>query len=234
MENKSILVIEDNDRLRRFMASNLGKTGYQVYEAESGKSAYNILKSSFIDLVLLDLQLGDINGIEILQTIRRQDENLPVIIVSSVNNQDTKINSFDIGCDDYIIKPFYVDELLGRVKRMLKRTRPGILPQKPVADRITSGPFELNINNLSVAKNGKILILRKKLFNLLLFFIRHPETVLSNEQLFDRAWDAQEDMNENSIYVHIRELRKLIEDNPAKPRFIKTVRSAGYIYSADL
>jgi DNA-binding response OmpR family regulator len=233
MENSTILVIEDNGRLRKFVASSLIKAGYRVLQADSGKSAFDILKTEYLDLVLLDLRLGDMDGLEILRTIRRQDETLPIIIVSSIDDQDIKVGGFDLGCDDYITKPFYVEELLGRVKRLLKRRnfRDSLGIPATVLERIISGPFELDIKTLRVFKNGQALDMRKKLFDLFLFFVRHPDTILSNEALFNRAWDSREDMNENSLYVHIRQLRKLVEDEPAKPRYIQTIRNAGYIFS---
>ena len=231
MDRHSILVVEDNDRLRRFIISNLTKAGYTVFEAESGKAAYTVLKEQYLDLILLDLRLGDLDGIEILKTIRRQDEDLPVIIVSSIVDQGVKLDGFEIGCDDYITKPFYIEELLGRVRRLLKRTRSHSGSNAGITERILSGPFNLDVKTLGVTKDGSPISMRRKLFDLFLFFVRHPDTILSNEALFDRAWDSREGMNENSLYVHIRQLRTLIEEDPSEPRFIKTVRNAGYIYS---
>lgn len=231
MDRHSILVVEDNDRLRRFIISNLTKAGYTVFEAESGKAAYTVLKEQYLDLILLDLRLGDLDGIEILKTIRRQDEDLPVIIVSSIVDQGVKLDGFEIGCDDYITKPFYIEELLGRVRRLLKRTRSHSGSNAGITERILSGPFTLDVKTLGVTKDGSPIPMRRKLFDLFLFFVRHPDTILSNEALFDRAWDSREGMNENSLYVHIRQLRTLIEEDPSEPRFIKTVRNAGYIYS---
>ncbi len=231
MDNRTILVVEDNDRLRRYIRGTLEKVGFRVREAESGKTAYAILRSEFLDLVLLDLRLGDVDGLEILKTIRRQDEQLPVIIVSSVDDRDVKVDGFEVGCDDYVTKPFYAEELLGRVRRLLRRARPRPEGDRIVPETIASGPFTLDVSSLSVHKNGVPIQMRKKLFELFLFFVRHPDMVLTKEALFDRAWDARDGMNENSLYVHIRQLRLLIEDDPATPHFIRTVRSAGFLYS---
>lgn len=232
MEQESILIVEDNDRLRRFVSSALTKNGYKIFEAESGKAAYSVLKQNYLDLVLLDLKLGDVNGIEILKTIRRQDEKMPVIIISSVNDRNVKVDGFEIGCDDYITKPFYVDELLGRVKRLLKRTAHRVGSAVPISQRLISGPFEFEISSLSVYKNGTQIAMRKKLFDLFLYFVRHEGVILSNENLFNEVWDFREDLNDNSLYVHIRHLRSLIEDDPSKPLYIRTVRNAGYVYEA--
>lgn len=235
MEQETILIVEDNSRLRKFMASSLKREGYQVEEASSGKEAYKHLREKLLDLVLLDLKLSDAMGIDILQTIRRQDEHLPVIIVSSINDRTMKVDGFEIGCDDYITKPFYVEELLVRVKRLLKRSAEGnVNPRKSkgIREVIESGPFELDMHSLEVRKNGTPLEMRKKLFELLLFFLQHPDTVFSNEQIHEQVWDSRGGVSENSLYVHIRQLRQLIEDDPSKPRYIKTVRNSGYRYSA--
>ncbi|MBU0927178.1 MAG: response regulator transcription factor [Spirochaetes bacterium] len=229
MESSTILVVEDNDRLRRFMASSLRKAGYEALEAGSAEQAHARLKDSCLDLVLLDLRLGTSDGMGVLRTIRRQDEDLPVMIVSSMDDQDTKLGGFDVGCDDYITKPFYIEELLGRVRRLLKRARPR--SGRAIVERLTSGPFEFDIASMSVAKDGRPLQMRRKLFDLLLFFARHPDQVLSNEALYDRAWDSRGEISDNSIYVHIRQLRALIEEDPSSPRYIRTVRNAGYVYS---
>ena len=216
------------------MASSLTREGYQVQEAESGKEAYEQLKNNLLDLVLLDLRLNDANGIDILQTIRRQDDHLPVIIVSSINDRTMKVDGFEIGCDDYITKPFYVEELLVRVKRLLKRSSNGSCSSvrgKKIEEIIESGPFSLNIHAMEIKKEGKALEMRKKLFELFLFFLQNPDTVFSNEQIHNHVWGSREEFSENSLYVHIRQLRQIIEDDPAKPRYIKTVRKAGYRYS---
>jgi len=233
MESKEILVVEDNTRLRRFICSSLQKAGYTVLEADSGKAAFSILEEHYPDLILLDLRLGDYDGIEILRTIRRQEEFLPVIIVSSIDNQDIKIDGFNIGCDDYITKPFYVDELIGRVKRLLRRSANQSSTGQTISEKLESGPFCLNINSLGVLKNGEPIVMRKKVFDLFLFFVRNPGMVISYELLYNRIWDSLEEIKESSLYVHIRHLRELIEDDPSKPRYIKTIKNVGYVYSPE-
>ena len=229
--NKKILVVEDSERLRKFIVTNLIKAGYQTCEADSVKSAFEVLKSTRIGLVLLDLHLIDSDGIEVLKTIRRQSKILPVIIVSSLTDQITKVNSFNYECDDYITKPFYVDELLMRVERNLKRTKQLRKNYSPIVECITSGPFVLDLHNLTCSKNETLIVMRKKIFKLMLYFVRNPNQILSTQILFDRVWNSVDKVNENSIYVHIRELRELIENNPSQPVYITSVRGLGYRYS---
>ena len=230
MDGRTILVVEDNGRLRRFVASNLEKEGFSVLEAESGKAAFSILKNNTPDLILLDLRLGDYDGIEILKTIRRQDD-IPVIIVSSIDNQNIKLDGFDLGCDDYITKPFYIDELIARVNRLLKRVEGRYTPRVTISERITSGPFIIDVNTQTVEKNNTPIKMRKKLFDLFLFFVKNPDIIITFDQLFDRLWTEESNFSESSLYVHIRHLRSLIEENPSKPKYIRTVKNSGYVYS---
>lgn len=233
MATKKILVVEDSSKLRAYIASNLNNAGYEVAEASSGQDAFDILKNGCIDLILLDLNLGDMNGMDLLKTVRRQDALLPVIIVSSITNHDSKLTGFSTGCDDYITKPFYVDELLARIQRMLDKAAITNRPAAPLDETIHSGPFTINVGTMEVTKNGTPLILRNKLFSLFLHFLRNPGLVLSNAVLFSQVWDPSEEINENSLYVHIRQLRSIVEDNPDKPSYIKTVRNAGYRYNPE-
>ncbi len=233
MPTRKILVVEDSSKLRTYIASNLHNAGYEVEEASSGQEAFDILKNGCIDLVLLDLNLGDMNGMDLLKTVRRQDELLPVIIVSSITSHDSKLTGFSTGCDDYITKPFYVDELLARIRRMLEKAALTNRRAVPLDETISSGPFMINVGTMEVTKNGEPIILRNKLFSLFLHFLRNPGIVLSNAVLFSQVWDPSEEVNENSLYVHIRQLRSIIEDNPDKPSYITTVRNAGYRYTPE-
>jgi DNA-binding response OmpR family regulator len=231
MDTKTILVVEDNDRLRRFIVSALIKAGYQTLTANSVKAAYEHLRAACLDMVLLDLRLGDLDGLEILKTIRRQDENLPVIIISSIQDQGTKLDGFTIGCDDYIAKPFYIDELLARIKRLLSRL-PAIPNSGPtLIERLCVGPFELDFGSMQAFRNGQALAMRKKLLDLLQYFMRNPEKICSPAALCMGAWSADDTMTDNSLYVHIRQLRQIIEDDPSNPRYIKTLRHIGYMFT---
>lgn len=235
-DREHILIVEDDAPIRKFMASALTSGGYEVSEAESGKQAFARLRNQVHDLVLLDLKLEDVDGMEILRTIRRQDEEMPVIIVSSMQDLDTKVGGFEIGCDDYVTKPFHVAELLGRVRRLLRRTsrvtsNEGDSGRRVIEDRIAVGRFTLDLRAFKAFKGEEEIQMRKKIFDLFLHFARHPDTVISKETLHRQAWDAREDINENSLYVHIHKLRSLIEDDPSHPRYLKTVRGMGFTFT---
>jgi DNA-binding response OmpR family regulator len=233
-KHAAILIIEDVAQLADFIDQTLTKAGYDASVATTAESAYSLLRGRVFDLVLLDLRLGGEapdTGIDILRTIRRQDAYLPVIIVSAVDDLHVKVDTFEIGCDDYITKPFAVEELLGRVRRLLKRSAVVSRSITPIEKHLESGPFVFDIAALSVKKNGELLPLRHKLFNLFLFFARYPDTILSPDYLIAADWNTPSESGENNLYVHICQLRSAIEDDPSSPRFIHTVRKAGYCYS---
>lgn len=234
-----ILIVEDYEPIRSFIASTFKDAGHSVTEAATGREAYACLRSRLYDLVLLDLKLDDVDGMEILKTIRRQDESTPVMIVSSTQDLDTKVCGFEIGCDDYVTKPFHSAELVGRARRLLRRAkRQRSTPasegsRQPVQDQIETGPFSLDMRSFRVLKNGKPLEMRKKVFDLFLHFVKNPNVVLSKEILHRQAWPFEDEVNENSLYVHIHRLRSLIEDDPSSPVYLKTVRGVGFRFTPE-
>ena len=232
MDVQTILVVEDNATLRRYIGNSLEKAGYHVVLADSGKSAFSRFRHENLDLVLLDLKLGDMDGLEILKTIRRQNETLPVIIVSTCVDLKVKVGGFEIGCDDYITKPFYSEELISRVKRQLKR-RGGVREKasQTIAEDIERGPFRLDLRACRVYKNGESIEMRKKLFEILLFFARNTDQILSKESILANCWDDCSVVSDNTLYVHIRQLRSLIEDTPETPAYIQTIRGVGFTFS---
>jgi two-component system, OmpR family, alkaline phosphatase synthesis response regulator PhoP len=240
-EAATVLIIEDNDPVRRFIDSSLKDAGFETVTAATGRQAFDHLRNEIFDLVLLDLKLPDVDGMDVLKTIRRQDEDMPVIIVSSLQEVDTKVLGFEIGCDDYLTKPFHVPELIGRVRRLLRRVdaSAGGVPagsrpeQRTIQDRFEVGPFEVDLRRFRVSRDGKVIEMRKKLFDLFLSFARHPNVVISKETLHQRAWDYHQDMSQNSLYVHMHQLRTLIEEDPSKPRYLKTVRGVGFVFLPD-
>lgn len=237
-ETARILVIEDNEPVRRYIVNALESAGFETVAAANGRSAFSSLRNDFFDLVLLDLKLPDVDGLDILKTIRRQDEDIPVVVVSSLQEVETKVLGFDIGCDDFITKPFQVPELIGRVRRLLRRVNLASAGYSPagseptsIREKIEAGPFVIDLREVSVHKNGTEITMRKKLFDLLVVFVRHPGVVISKKTLYERAWGAHDEVSDNSLYVHLHQLRTLIEEDPASPRYLRTVRGVGFVFS---
>lgn len=235
-EKKLILIVEDNERFNNFMAAQLSKNGYETRQAYNGQQAYDQLKRCTFDLIILDLNLGDITGLSILRTIRLQDKLLPVMIISSLSDDETKLEGFRIGCDDYLSKPFYVTELLMRIGRMLERRElTDCVASQPIRDVILCGPFELDASTLTVRKNGVPLTFTKKQFDILFYLAQNRDKIISYKELYEHVWEkseSDEKVAESNLYVHINNLRKLIEDNPAKPVYIRSIRELGYLFAA--
>lgn len=222
------LVIEDHDFLRQFIKKVLTQNKYDVLTAESGKEALDIIKNNIIDFILLDLNLGDMHGTEIIKLLRSQNSELPIIVVSNFAEVESKVLAFNLGCDDYLTKPFYKEELLVRIRTILNR-RAIKQAHTPVDECVTAGPFSIDYTANKAFLNGKELELSKKLFSILSYFIKNKNQVISKTQLFSRFWDANGRLNENTVSVHIHMLRNIIEENPQKPLFLVTKKGFGFI-----
>ena len=185
-ENELILIVEDSEDLNNFMAKNLRNQNYEVIQCFNADDAYKQLSKNSVSLIILDLNLGNgDNGMKILHSIRIQCKMLPVIIVSSIQNEKIKIQGFKEGCDDYIIKPFYIEELILRVKRMLEKFSFSGFDKKPLNEVYSCGIFKVDTTNQTVYKMEKSIPMRKKQFDLILYFIQNPNKILSFETIFD-------------------------------------------------
>ncbi len=233
-ENELILIVEDSEDLNNFMAKNLRNQNYEVIQCFNADDAYKQLSKNSVSLIILDLNLGNgDNGMEILHSIRIQCKMLPVIIVSSIQNEKIKIQGFKEGCDDYIIKPFYIEELILRVKRMLEKFSFSGFDKKPLNEVYSCGIFKVDTTNQTVYKMEKSIPMRKKQFDLILYFIQNPNKILSFETIFQNVWNEtvpDEKTLESNIYVNIKTLRSLIEDDKKNPKHIVSVSKCGYIF----
>lgn len=233
-EKEIIMVVEDSESMNNFIAKNLVEQGFEVIQCFNAKDAYRKFSKNFISLVILDLNLGDdIGGMRVLHSIRLQDKILPVMIVSSINTDKSKIEGFREGCDDYITKPFYIEELILRIKRMLEKSLLIGFNKNTLETLYTNGIFELDLDSLTVCKNGKKIPMRKKQFDMMLYFIRNSNKILPFEAIYQNVWNEpipDEKTLESNIYVNIRSLRNLIEDDKKNPRHIVSVSKCGYIF----
>lgn len=230
---QNILIVEDDTYLRTFIGKSLSHAGYNCVEAACGKEGITALKKTCFDLVIMDLDLGDTNGEDIIKSMRKQSLEIPVIVVSTFNNLDTKVDLFDSGCDDYITKPFYVDELLARVRRILSRNSRYISDgSETLKDEILDfNGIQLNYSDSTIIRNGERLEVSKKVFEILVYFINNPNRIVSKDLLLDRFWSDSEIIPDNTLTVHIHKLRSLIEENPSQPVHLKTKRGLGYIFN---
>ena len=217
---KRILLIEDEPQIARFVQLELTHEGYDVTVAHDGRDGLDIFKAHPFDLVLLDIMLPSLNGIEVLRRIRQQSS-IPVIMLTARDSVMDKISGLDSGADDYITKPFAIEELLARIRSMLRK-------QVIQNSTLTFKSLVLDVNQYVCHVNNSPVELTKKEFDLLHMLLKNKNQVLSREILLEKIWGYEFDGSTNAIDVYVRYLRAKIED-PFNEKFIHTVRGVGYI-----
>ena len=227
-----ILVVEDDDALRETLAYNLGREDYNVRAVEDGLSALEAARKDHPDLVLLDLMLPGMDGIEVCR-ILRQEMNVPILILTARDDEIDRVVGLEIGADDYITKPFSMRELMARVKAHLRRER--LIREEVGGRQATTMPDILTFDNLSldltrreILLNGVPLTLKPKEYDLLLFLAQHRRQALSRQFLLERVWGWDFSGGTRTVDVHVHWLRQKIEIDPANPTRIVTVRGSGY------
>lgn len=228
---KKILVIDDEPLIVESVSYNLKQEGYDVMTATDGETGLKLAETGNFDLILLDLMLPGIDGMEICRTIRKTSE-IPIIMLTAKEGEIDRVLGLELGADDYVTKPFSMRELMARVKRVLKRTTVGTEADGAKATgrggTIVSGRLEIDLLGHEVAVNGATVNLSSKEFELLRILASHPGQVLTREQLLDLVWGNDFYGDSRTVDVHIRWLREKIEKDPSNPEFILTVRGVGY------
>ncbi len=221
----AVLIVEDEAAIVTMLRYNLEREGMQVIEAGDGDEALKILAETHVDLVLLDWMLPVMSGIEVCRQIRRKPESrdLPVIMVTARGEEGDRIRGLDTGADDYVTKPFAIGELLARIRALLRRSGPA----QPQGQLIYSD-IEMDLAAHRVSRNGKAIHLGPTEFRLLRYFLEHPGRVFSREQLLNAVWGPNIYVETRTVDVHIRRLRKALNDVKGTRDVIRTVRAAGY------
>lgn len=222
--NKNILIVDDDEDLSTIIAEMLENYGYQVHCADSGARAFEMLSEHSYHLILLDINLPETTGFELLKELRKVS-NVPVIFASARTGETDRITGFDIGGDDYLPKPYSMQELLSRVNALMRRAYDFSEEEKI----ITFGNVSVNITARTVTKNGQVVSLSLKEFDLLAFLCQHKNTAVTKEKLISGVWGAFSLVEPSTLTVHIRWLREKLEDDPAKPKYIKTIYKVGYV-----
>lgn len=219
-----IFLLEDDSAIGIGLSYSLKNEGYSVTIAKTVKEALEIIRNKTFTLYILDLTLPDGSGYDVCTQIKKQGD-LPVIFLTAYDDEVNVIMGLELGADDYISKPFRVKELLARIKTVLRRYN------KDTADgMINIGNIRINTNEAKVYKDSKEVILTAMEYRLLLIFINNRGIVLSRQKLLEDIWDVAGDfVNDNTLTVYIKRLRDKIEEDPASPNIIKTVRGFGYI-----
>jgi two-component system phosphate regulon response regulator PhoB len=220
----NILVVEDEDSLATLLQYNLEKEGYKVALAGDGEEALIQVDERQPDLVVLDWMLPKVSGIEVCRRLRGRAEtrNIPILMLTARGEESDRIRGLDTGADDYVIKPFSMNELSARIRAVLRRIRPGL-----AEDRLTHGDIVMDRVSHRVKRGDRDVHLGPTEFRLLEHFMQHPRRVFSREQLLDAVWGSDVYVEARTVDVHVGRLRKaLVKDQEADP--IRTVRSAGY------
>ncbi|WP_147803229.1 response regulator transcription factor [Alkalicoccus halolimnae] len=222
MKKNKILIVEDDEDIRALTALYLEKKGYEVEGTGKGLDAIEKVKKTDYELILLDVMLPGIHGFDVCKKMRERTES-PIIFLSSKRSSEDKIAGLNAGGDDYLTKPYDLDELEARIKANLRRGK-----NEPEQHLITGGPLTVNTGTYEVHKNNQKISLYAKEFQLLEFLMKNKGRVYSAEQIYDRIWGNDSFGDLKTVTVHIRNLRKKIEDNPHEPLLIKTIRGFGY------
>ncbi len=225
-----ILVVDDEARIVKLVRSYLEQSGFAVVEAGDGQTALIQARREKPDLVILDLGLPTIDGLEVARVLRR-DGNTPIIMLTARIEDTDKIVGLELGADDYVTKPFNPRELVARVRAVLRRT--GSTPE-PAVQRLSAGPLMLDLAGHSATLDGRSLDLTPTEFEILTVFLQHPGRAFSRLELLDRVQGDAYEGYERTIDAHIKNLRAKLGDDPRRPKYIQTVFGVGYKLGADL
>jgi DNA-binding response OmpR family regulator len=221
-----ILIVEDQRKMASFLRTGLSESGYAVDHAETGAAAESMVGENSYDLVLLDVMLPDQSGFDTARHLRKDGYGGPILMLTALAGTKDKVHGLDAGADDYLTKPFSFEELLARVRALLRRQGPG------VGTTLRFSDLEMNLAGRRVFRNQKELSLTPKEFSLLEYFLRNPGRVISRIEISEHVWDTRFDSDSNVIDVYVNMLRKKV-DQPFKKKLIHTVVGAGYALKED-
>jgi DNA-binding response OmpR family regulator len=216
-----ILLVEDEPQIVRMLERGLAAHGYRCISADNGEDGLRMAIRENVDLVVLDIMLPGLDGNEVLRRIRLRQPNLPVLMLTARDETRHKVVALNSGADDYLTKPFDFEELLARIRVLLRRAN------QPQASRLEAGDLKVDLLSRRVERGGKRIELSSREFALLEYFMRHPHQVLSRQQILSAVWDYDFDPGTNVVNVYVRYLRSKI-DRPGEPTLIGTVRGSGY------
>ena len=219
-----ILVVDDEPSVTEVVSLYLQREGYRVATAPNGPAALDAIAHQRPALVVLDLMLPGVDGLAIARRLRAESD-LPLIMLTARGQESDRILGLELGADDYIVKPFSPQELVARVKAVLRRTSPG---DSTGGRPVTHGPLTIDPITHTVVVAGKQRELTAKEFDLLLFMARHPRQVFTRDQLLENVWGFSDYVDPSTVTVHIRRLREKIEADPSKPHLLQTVWGVGY------
>lgn len=227
-----ILVVDDEQDLLRLVSYNLIKEGFDAVTSTNGEDALSIIKKNRFDLIILDLMMPGIQGMELCRILKSDDKTsaVPIIMLTAKSEEVDKVLGLEMGADDYITKPFSPRELIARVRAVLRRTQDA--PEKE--NIIEIGDLKINTDTYQISKRGEAIKLSATEFKLLLYLVQKKGRVFDRDMLLNAVWKDESYVEPRTVDVHIRRLRAQIEDDPSKPLYIKTRRGIGYFFEGAL
>jgi two-component system, OmpR family, alkaline phosphatase synthesis response regulator PhoP len=225
--NKTVLVVDDEPKILRLVESYLTASGYRVITEENGNDALSRVNSDTPDLIVLDVMLPDVDGFEVIRRLRKTSD-APVIMLTARVDESDRIVGLELGADDYVLKPFSPKELVARVRAVLRRTGERNKPANSVTEPIRLHDLVIDPDRRVVAQSGQRKQMTRYQFDLLLVLARNPGRVLSRSLLVDLAAEDSREGYDRTVDAHIKNIRKILADDPQSPRYIETVRGVGY------
>ncbi|WP_319371307.1 response regulator transcription factor [uncultured Ilyobacter sp.] len=229
MKSYKVLLVDDDIEICQMIKKALEPENIETLTISTGKEAQSVINSQTFDLIILDIMLDDTDGFQLLKKIQAEDIEIPVIFLSGKQQDYDKILALGMGADDYITKPFSMSVLIAKIKAHLRRSDK-IKELQTSSRKITRDPFVLNIDTYQLFKDGEEIFLSSKEIMLMKFFMENPNRVFTKEQLYEQVWNNTI-IDNNSIMVYIRHLRKKIEDDSKNPEYLQTVWGIGYKFS---
>ena len=225
---RTILVVEDEPTLRETLVEALESDGFRVVAAADGRDALTQFRAERPDLVLLDLMLPELSGIEVCRIIRAES-GVPIVMLTAKDSELDKVVGLELGADDYVTKPFSLRELSARIRALFRRSEQAVAGEAPPAN-VEIGTVQVDLAGHRLLRDGTVLPVKPKAFELLAFLLRHPGQVFTRDQLLERVWGYDYAGETRTVDVHIHWLRSQLETDPATPQFIHTVRGVGYVF----
>jgi DNA-binding response OmpR family regulator len=230
---RSVLVVDDEPTLRETLAEALEQDGLRVVTAADGREALERFRAEQPDLVLLDLMLPQVSGIEVCRIMRRESA-VPIVMLTAKDSEIDKVVGLELGADDYVTKPFSLRELMARIRSQLRRldvaaATPGPPATEGDTGTVALGDVEVDLSGHRLLRDGREIPLKPKAFELLAFLARNPGQVFGRDRLLERVWGYDYAGETRTVDVHVHWLRAAIEDDPGRPRDLQTVRGVGYV-----
>lgn len=231
--DRTILIIEDEEHINEILTVQLGNAGYKTISAFDGIKGLEMALNENPDLILLDVMLPGMDGNEVCRKVREKS-NVPIIMLTAREDEVDKVLGLELGADDYITKPYSTRELTARVKANLRRSAIDNIPQTQNTgdlNTIMSGELTINVERYEVSKNGKVIDITLREFELLKFLAMQPDKIFSREKLLENVWGYEYYGDVRTVDVTVRRLREKIEDDPSMPKYIITKRGVGYYFN---